>query len=130
LWGARASNGELLKLGFKIAQSSVSKYMVKRCGPPSQGWRNHAPDITAMELFVAPTIGFRPALRPRHYSIGAPKPRLDQRHTTSDAEWIARQIAEAFPWAEAPRCLIHDRDRVYGAAVTHRLTPWASVTSP
>jgi hypothetical protein len=36
--------------------------MVKRCGPPSQGWRtflrNHAPDIAAMDLFVTPTIGF------------------------------------------------------------------------
>ncbi len=32
-------DGELLKLGFEVAQSSVAKYMVKRCGPPSQGWR-------------------------------------------------------------------------------------------
>src|SRR6266436_2127650 len=32
-------HGELLKLGFEVAQSSVAKYMVKRCGPPSQGWR-------------------------------------------------------------------------------------------
>src|SRR5438128_11714770 len=41
---------------------SIQKYMVKRCGPPSQGWRtflrNHAPDIAAMDLFVVPTIGF------------------------------------------------------------------------
>ena len=55
-------HGELLKLGFEVAQSSVAKYMVKRCEPPSQGWRtflsNHAPDIAAMDLFVAPTIGF------------------------------------------------------------------------
>jgi hypothetical protein len=52
----------LLKLGFEVAQSSVAKYMVKRCGPPSQGWRtflrNHAPDIAAMDLFIVPTIGF------------------------------------------------------------------------
>ena len=45
-----------------MSQSSVAKYMVKRCGPPSQGWRtflrNHAPDIAAMDLFVVPTIGF------------------------------------------------------------------------
>jgi hypothetical protein len=37
--------------------------MVKRRGPPSQGWRtflrNHAPDIAAMDLFVVPTIGFK-----------------------------------------------------------------------
>src|SRR5213594_3091303 len=38
LWGAPRIHGELLKLGFEVAQSSVAKYMVKRCGPPSQGW--------------------------------------------------------------------------------------------
>ena len=62
LWGAPRIHGELLKLGFEIAQSSVAKYMVKRSWPPSQGWRtflsNHSPDIAAMDLFVAPTIGF------------------------------------------------------------------------
>src|SRR6476469_4706494 len=62
LWGAPRIHGELLKLGFDVAQSTVAKYMVKRCGPPSQGWRtflrNHAPDIAAMDLFVTPTIGF------------------------------------------------------------------------
>jgi hypothetical protein len=62
LWGAPRIHGELLKLGFEVAQSSVAKYMVKRCGRPSPGWRtflrNHAPDIAAMDLFVAPTIGF------------------------------------------------------------------------
>src|ERR1700726_1911337 len=62
LWGAPRIHGELLKLGFEIAQSSVAKYMVKRRRPPSQGWRtflrNHAPDVAAMDLFVVPTIGF------------------------------------------------------------------------
>src|SRR6516164_3357564 len=37
------------------------------------------------------------------------------------AEWIAQQITEAFPWDEAPRYLIRDRDTAYGAAVTRRL---------
>jgi hypothetical protein len=37
------------------------------------------------------------------------------------AEWIAQQIAEAFPWDEAPRYLIRDRDAVYGSVVTRRL---------
>jgi len=63
LWGAPRIHGELLKLGFEIAQSSVAKYIVKRRSPPSQGWRtflhNHAPDIAAMDLFVVPTIGFK-----------------------------------------------------------------------
>ena len=62
LWGAPRIHGELLKLGFEIAQSSVAKYMVKRRRPPSQGWRtfsrNHAAAIAAMDLFVVPTISF------------------------------------------------------------------------
>ena len=37
------------------------------------------------------------------------------------AEWIARQITEAFPWNEAPRYLIRDRDRIYGVTVPRRL---------
>jgi len=58
LWGTPRihGEGELLKLGLAVAQSSVAKYMVKRRGPPSQVWctflRSHAPDIAAMDLFV------------------------------------------------------------------------------
>ena len=58
LWGAPRIHGELLKLGFSVAQSSVAKYMVKRRRPPSQGWktflRNHAPDIAAMGFVGGP----------------------------------------------------------------------------
>jgi hypothetical protein len=36
------------------------------------------------------------------------------------AEWIARQITEAFPWNEAPRYLIRDRDGMYGNVVRRR----------
>ena len=39
LWGVPRIHDERLKLGFEVAQSSVAKYMVKRHGPPSQGWR-------------------------------------------------------------------------------------------
>ena len=125
LWGAPRIHGELLKLGFEVAQSSVAKYMVKRRGPPSQGWRtflrNHAPDIAAMDLFVVPTIGFK-------LLYGFVVVRLDRRdlvwiNVTANptAEWVARQITEAFPWNEAPRYMIRDRDRIYGAVVTRRL---------
>src|SRR5882724_11565241 len=125
LWGAPHIHGELLKLGFEVAQASVAKYMVNRCGPPSQGWctflRNHAPNIAAMDLFVVPTIGFKLL-----YALVVV--RLDRRdlvwinvtaHPT--AEWVARQITEAFPWNEAPRYMIRDRDCIYGAVVTRRL---------
>src|ERR1700758_4031663 len=102
LWGAPRIHGELLKLGFEVAQSSVAKYMVKRRVPPSQGWhtflRNHAPDIAATDLFVVPTIGF-------DLLYACIIVRLDRRelvwidvtaHPTD--EWVARQIGEAFPW--------------------------------
>jgi len=115
----------LLKLGFQVAQSSVAKYMVKRPPSPSQGWltflRNHTSQIAAMDLFVVPTVTFellyvlviiRLARRELIWINVTPHP---------TAEWIARQITEAFPWNEAPRYLIRDRDQIYGAAVTRRL---------
>ena len=125
LWGAPRIHGELLKLGFEVAQSSVAKYMVKRHGPPSQGWRsflrNHAPDIAAMDLFVVPTLGF-------NLLYAFVIVRLDRRNlvwinvtTNPTAGWIARQLTEAFPWNEAPRYLVRDRDQVYGTIVTRRL---------
>jgi hypothetical protein len=56
LWGAPRIHGELLKLGIDVGQTSVAKYMVKRRGPPSQGWKtflhNHADGIAAMDMFV------------------------------------------------------------------------------
>src|SRR5262245_61200145 len=62
LWGAPHIHGELLKLGFTIAQSTVARYMY-RGWPPSQGWRtflsNHVDGIAAIDLFVLPTITFR-----------------------------------------------------------------------
>src|SRR6266478_9513818 len=134
LWGAPRIHGELLKLGFEVAQSSVAKYMVKRCGPPSQGWctfvRNHAPDIAAMDLFVVPTIGF--TLLYVLVIIRLARRDLVWINVTTHptADWIARQITEAFPWNEAPRYVIRDRDCVYGAAVTRRLRTMGSVTSP
>jgi transposase InsO family protein len=125
LWGAPRIHGELLKLGFEVAQSTVAKYVVKRRGPPSQGWRtflrNHASDTAAMDLFVVPTIGFK-------LLYGIVIMRLDRRRlvwtnatTNPTAEWIARQVTEAFPWDQSPRYLLRDRDRSYGAFVRRRL---------
>jgi transposase InsO family protein len=125
LWGAPRIHGELLKLGFEVAQSSVAKYMVKRRGLPSQGWRtflhNHALDIAAMDLFVVPTIGFD--LLYAFVIVRLGRRDLVWTNVTAypTADWVARQITEAFPWNEAPRYMIRDRDRIYGAVVTRRL---------
>ena len=125
LWGAPRIHGELLKLGFDVAQSSVAKYMVKRRGPPSQGWRtfleNHAPDIAAMDLFVVPTIGFTLLYAFVIVRLGRRELVWINVTTNPTAEWIARQITEAFPWDDAPQYLIRDRDRIYGTIVTRRL---------
>jgi transposase InsO family protein len=125
IWGAPRIHGELRKLGFEVAQSTVAKYMVKRSRPPSQGWRtflrNHAPDIAAMDLFVVPTVWF--SLLYAFVIV-----RLDRRalvwvNVTQNptAEWVARQITEAFPWDEAPRYLIRDHDRIYGDVAQRRI---------
>ena len=125
LWGAPRIHGELLKRGFDVAQSSVAKYMVKRHGPPSQGWRiflrNHATDIAAMDLFVIPTIGFDLLYAFVIVRLGRRDLVWINVTTNPTAEWIARQITDAFPWNEVPRYLIRDRDRIYGTVVTRRI---------
>ena len=102
-----------------------TKYMARRRGPPSQGWRtflrNHADGIAAMDLFVVPTISFRLLYgllilrhdRRRLLWLGATA------HPT--AEWIARQLTEACGWDEAPCYLIRDRDRSYGEVFVRRI---------
>src|SRR5947207_14227194 len=56
LWGAPRIHGELLKLGIDIAQSTVAKYMSRRHGPRSPGWRaflrNHTAHIAGVDLFA------------------------------------------------------------------------------
>ena len=126
LWGAPRIHGELLKLGIDVGQTTVAKYMAKtRQCPPSQGWKiflvNHADGIAAMDLFVVPTISFRLLFgflivlhgRRELLWLGVTA------HPT--AEWIAQQITEAFGWRNAPRYVVRDRDRVYGARFIQRV---------
>ncbi|MGC2717404.1 MAG: hypothetical protein WA366_28940, partial [Pseudolabrys sp.] len=90
LWGAPRIHGELLKLGFTVAQSTVAKYMAGGGGPSSQGWgtflRIHAPHIAAMDLFVVPTIGFNLL----YVLVIVRVARRELPHPT--AEWIAQQV--------------------------------------
>src|SRR5260370_9645804 len=125
LWGAPRIHGDLLKLGVDIGQTSVARYRVRRRDPPPQGWRTflrtHAEGIAEMDMFVVPTISFRPLYGllimghgRRHilwFGVTA--------HPT--AEWIANQVTEACGWEQAPRYLIRDRDGAYGEVFTRRL---------
>lgn len=125
LWGAPRIHGELLRLGFRLAQSTVSKYMVPRGRRPAQGWttflRNHADAIAAIDMLSVPTIslsrvyafivlghGRRPIL---HVEVTD--------HPT--AQWLARQITEAFPWDRAPLYLVRDNDGAYGLTFRRRV---------
>ena len=124
-WGAPRIHGELLILGFEVAQSTVSKYMVRRRKPPSQIWktflRNHAEAIAAIDMCVVPTLTFDHLFA--FLDLGHGRRQLlwfeVTRHPT--AEWLARQITEAFPWASAPAYLIRDNDRAYGHVFTSRV---------
>jgi hypothetical protein len=72
-----------------------------------------------MDFFVVPTIGFR-------ILYGFVIVRLHRRDlvwinvtTNSTAEWVARQVTEAFPWEGAPRYMIRDRDRIWAVPVVN-----------
>jgi transposase InsO family protein len=112
-------------LGFEVAQSTVSKYMVRGGAPPSQSWktflRNHALAIAAIDLCVVPTLTFD-----RLFAFLVLGHGLRQllwfgvtRHPT--AELLARQITEAFRWTSAPAYLVRDNDSAYGHVFTSRV---------
>ena len=133
LWGAPRIHGELLKLGFEVAQSSIAKYMVKRLGPPSQGWRtflrNHAPDVAAMDLFVVPTIGFD--LLYAFVIVRLGRRDLVWINVTANptAEWVARQITEAFPGMRLRTTSSAIATGSMAASSRADCAPWASETS-
>ena len=125
LWGASRIHGELLMLGFEVAQSTVSKYMLRRRNPPSQSWktflRNHGEAIAAIDMCVLPTVTFE--LLFAFLVLGHGRRHLLWFEVTRrpTAEWLARQITEAFPWASAPTYLVRDNDRAYGFAFQRRV---------
>src|SRR5215469_14073049 len=125
LWGAPRIHGELLMLGIEVGESTVGRYIVRRRRPPSQSWktflRNHAAGIASLDLFVVRTISFKLL-----YGLVILRHARRQLVTISvtanpTAEWIAGQVTDAFPWDEAPRHLIRDRDGAFGLAYTHRI---------
>src|SRR5262249_41149809 len=119
LWGTLRIHGELLKLGINVAPSTVGKCLRRNHRPPSQTWRpflnNHMKQMASMDFFTVPTAWFRVLFvfvvlsharrRVVHFNV--------TEHPTE--EWTAQQIREAFPWDEAPRYLIRDRDHAFDA---------------
>ena len=93
--------------------------------PPSPTWKtflkNHVQDLVALDFFVVPTVTHKVLFvllilaherrRVVHFNV--------TEHPT--AQWTAQQVVDAFPWDEAPRYLLRDRDRIYGASFRQRV---------
>jgi hypothetical protein len=117
-WGSPRIVGELRKLGIDVAKSTVEKYRPRSRKSSSPTWRaflnNHAKDLVSCDFFSVPTVTFNVLFvfviltherrRIVHFNV--------TEHPT--AQWAAQQIVEAFPWDEAPRYTLRDRDRIYG----------------
>jgi transposase InsO family protein len=147
-WRARKIQAELEKLGFTVSLATVSRYLPKR--EPDDGqrqrWmtflRNHKDCITAMDFFVASTVGFRllyvwfiidhGCRRILHFDVT----------TNPTAQWVIQQLREAFPYDSAPGYLIYDNDSIFSKEVTEAIqylgmepkrtayrSPWQSGTA-
>jgi putative transposase len=124
-WGSPRIVGELRKLGIDVAKSMVEKYRVRLKKSPSPTWRtflnNYVKDVVAMDFFVVPTVTCKVLFvlvllahdRRRIVHVNVTE------HPT--AQWTAQQVVEAFPWDEAPRYLLRDRDRIYSDAFRQRV---------
>jgi putative transposase len=118
--------GELAKIGIDLPKSTVAKYMVRRRKPPSATWRaflkNHIQDIVAVDFFVVPTV--RNQILFVFLILAHQRRRVLHFNVTAypTAEWTAQQIVGAFPWDEAPRFLLRDRDGIYGEHFSRRVT--------
>lgn len=125
LWGAPRIHGELLMLGIEVSESTVGRYMIRTGRLRSQGWktflRNQTAGIASIDLFVVRTISFK--LLYGLVILRHARRRLVRIAVTTNptAEWIANQVTEAFPWDEAPRHLLRDRDGAFGPAYIRRI---------
>src|SRR5262249_50288942 len=97
-----------------IGQTTVAKYMARNRRQPSQGWktflRNHADGISSMDLFVVPTISFHLLYGLLILKHGRREILCLSATAHPSAEWISRQLTEAYGWEEGPHYLVHDQD--------------------
>src|SRR5712691_4767143 len=113
-------------MNFEVERKSTRRnarqpHLRRNRKPPSQSWRpflkNHMKQMASMDFFIVPTALFRVLFvfvvlshdrrRVVHFNV--------TEHPTET--WTAQQIREAFPWDEAPRYLIRDRDAIFGKEV-------------
>ena len=121
-WGAERIRGELLKLGYTVAKSTIQRYLSRFRGtaPEGQRWstflRNQADGIWCCDLFEVRDVWFR-----CHYVfvvMHLQTRRLLHAVTTTEptAIWLAQQLRELTPFGGGPSFLLRDNDRKFGAA--------------
>jgi putative transposase len=93
--------------------------------PPSSTWKtflqNHVKDLIALDFFVVPTV--------THKVLFVLLIQAHERHRIvhfnitehAKAQWTAQQVVDDIPWGEAPRYLLRNRDRIYGASFRQRV---------
>ena len=121
--GAPRIHGELLELGFDVAEATVWRYMPRRPVEPDQlaRWiaflRNYKEAIAAMDFFTLPTLSLRVLYG--LFIIDHGRRRIVHFNATCNptAQWVIQQLREAFPFDTAPAHLIFDRDAIFSAAV-------------
>ncbi len=125
LWRAPRIHGELVKLGIKVSERTVSRILQTIRRPPSQTWKsflqNHIGEIVATDFFTVPTASLRVLFvfivlehqRRKVVHFGVTE------HPT--AEWVSQQLVEAFTERDAPCYLIRDRDASYGSEFRCRM---------
>jgi putative transposase len=126
LWGAPRIHGELQKLGITIAQATVAKYLGRRpLTPSSQTWRtfltSHISELASVDFFTVPPATFRVLFV--FVVLSHDRRRIVHLNVTAHptAAWTAQQFREAWPWDEAPRFLIRDRDGIYGEVCSNAM---------
>jgi hypothetical protein len=100
-WGAPCRHGELQKLGVTVAQSTISKYMLRGRRRSLQGGkaflRNQADGNAAVDFLVVPMLTFERQFAFIVFGIGRRCILSIGVTTNPPAEWLARQITQAFP---------------------------------
>src|SRR5262249_25100733 len=115
----------LHKIGIDVAKATVEKYRPRTRRPSSPTWKaflnNHVQDLVACDFFTVPTVTFRVLFV--FVILAHHRRRIVHFHVTEHltAQWTAQQMVEAFPWDEAPRYLLRDRDSIYGNCFQQRM---------
>lgn len=132
-WGAPRIHGELLKLGFRISEPTVSRWLRRalRTPGPDQRWltflRNHREAIAAMDFFTVPTITF--GVLYCFFVIGHDRRKILRFNVTRNPTdfWIVQQMREAWPYSSAQRFLLFDRDAKFGNDVVSSVKQMGSL---